>query len=88
MPRNLDRRVEAMFPVESDKLKEQIRQEVVGPALSDNSSSYRLDEGGIYTRRTPAAGETAYVAQTSILARRTASNVVAIATEPGAAAKT
>jgi polyphosphate kinase len=69
MPRNLDRRVEAMFPVESEKLREQIRQEVIGPTLADNSTAYEMDENGVYTRRTPAPGEAPFAAQAEVLAR-------------------
>jgi polyphosphate kinase len=69
MPRNLDRRVEAMFPVESEKLREQIRQEVIAPALADNSTAYQMDANGTYTRKRPAAGEPRYAAQSEILAR-------------------
>jgi polyphosphate kinase len=57
MPRNLHRRVEIMFPVESPGLREQIRQEVVGPALADNAFAYDMNAEGAYTRRAPQAGE-------------------------------
>ena len=70
MPRNLDRRVEALFPVEADKLREQIRLEVIAPALADNSSAYQLDNTGAYVRRAPGPGQPPLGAQTEILARR------------------
>ena len=57
MPRNLHRRVEIMFPVESPALREQIRQEVLGPALADNAFAYDMNAEGAYTRRAPQAGE-------------------------------
>ncbi len=57
MPRNLHRRVEIMFPVESPALREQIRQEVLGPALADNAFAYDMNAEGAYTRRVPQAGE-------------------------------
>jgi polyphosphate kinase len=79
MPRNLDRRVETMFPVESDKLREQIRQEVVEPALSDNFSAYAMDRDGVYTRRVPGRDEAPRNAQLEILARaRRPTNVAAV----------
>jgi polyphosphate kinase len=57
MPRNLHRRVEIMFPVESPALREQIRQEVVGPAMADNAFAFDMHAEGVYTRRVPQAGE-------------------------------
>ena len=57
MPRNLHRRVEIMFPVESPALREQIRQEVLGPALADNAFAFDMNAEGVYTRRVPQAGE-------------------------------
>jgi polyphosphate kinase len=57
MPRNLHRRVEIMFPVESPVLREQIRQEVLGPALADNAFAFDMNAEGAYARRIPQAGE-------------------------------
>ena len=55
MPRNLYRRVEVMFPVEDPRLRDQIRQEVVAPALSEFSQAYQMDSDGNYAR--PAVTE-------------------------------
>jgi polyphosphate kinase len=71
MPRNLDRRVEVLFPVENQKLREQIRQEVVAPVLSDNSWAYEMRADGSYHRRSPPAGEPARDAQSDMLERVT-----------------
>jgi polyphosphate kinase len=57
MPRNLDRRVEVMFPVESEKLRDQIRKEVLSPLRSESSRVYEMNAEGVYHRRTPAPGE-------------------------------
>jgi polyphosphate kinase len=57
MPRNLNRRVEVLFPVENDKLREQIRQEVVEPALSPAAHAYEMDATGAYTRPPLPAAE-------------------------------
>jgi len=57
MPRNLHRRVEIMFPVESPALREQIRQEVLAPALADNAFAYDMNADGAYVRRVPQPGE-------------------------------
>jgi polyphosphate kinase len=69
MPRNLNRRVEVMFPVEDPALREQIRQEVVAPAVADNSRAYQMDAAGNYTRRTPADDKPPRSAQADVLER-------------------
>ena len=56
MPRNLHRRVEIMFPVESPALREQIRQEVVEPALADNAFAYDMNADGSLRAPRPARG--------------------------------
>ena len=53
MPRNLDRRVEVLFPVESERLRERVRREVVEPFQLDDSRVYEMDADGAYHRRTP-----------------------------------
>jgi polyphosphate kinase len=50
MPRNFYRRVEVMFPIESEMLRAQIRREVVEPSLSDDVRHYVLRTNGEYER--------------------------------------
>jgi polyphosphate kinase len=69
MPRNLHRRVELMFPVESEPLREQIRQEAIEPALADNAFAYDMDADGNYRRRTPPEGERPRGAQVDVFDR-------------------
>jgi polyphosphate kinase len=69
MPRNFDRRVEVMFPVESEALREQIRAEVLEPALADSAAAYQMDAQGAYTRRTPSPGEVPRSAQAEVAER-------------------
>ncbi len=69
MPRNLHRRVEVMFPVQSEALREQIRQEVVQPALDDNAHAYDMNAEGEYICRTPPAGEPSRTAQAEVYER-------------------
>jgi polyphosphate kinase len=71
MPRNLHRRVEVMFPVQSEALRQQIRQEVLEPILADNAHAYDMGADGEYIRRTPAEGEPARGAQAEVLERVT-----------------
>ncbi len=69
MPRNLHRRVEVMFPVEAEALREQIRQEVMEPALSDNAHAYDMKADGEYVRRVPSPDETPRGAQAEVFDR-------------------
>jgi polyphosphate kinase len=68
MPRNLERRVELMFPVLQEDLKVQVR-EILGAYFRDNCQSWVLDSGGAWTRQAPAPGEEPFRAQTALLAR-------------------
>ena len=54
MSRNLDRRIEAMFPVEDPRLREMLRA-LLKFQLEDLDKARRLQAGGIYTRPAPAA---------------------------------
>jgi polyphosphate kinase len=69
MPRNLHRRVEILFPVDAEPLREQIRQEVIEPALADNAFAYDMDAEETYRRRTAPEGETPRGAQTEVFDR-------------------
>ena len=63
MPRNLHRRVEILFPVETESLREQIRREVIAPALLDNTRAYDMNVEGEYHRRSCGPNEPAHSAQ-------------------------
>ena len=52
MPRNLNRRVEAIVPVESPELVQDL-QEILGIMLSDNRQSWELQSDGSYIQRRP-----------------------------------
>jgi polyphosphate kinase len=69
MPRNLDRRVEVMFPVESEKLREQIRHEVIAPLRADRGCAYELDPQGEYQRRPLLEGKTHRRMQAEVMDR-------------------
>lgn len=49
MPRNLDRRVEILFPVENRQLKESVRH-ILDVQLSDNVKSRFLNKDGVYAK--------------------------------------
>ena len=57
MPRNLDRRVEILFPVEQPRWREAIAKDILGVSLSDNVQARRLRPDGTYERLQPADGE-------------------------------
>jgi len=56
MNRNLDRRVETVFPVDEPRARKRVRK-ILDAYLLDNAKSRVLDAEGTYTRLSPAAGE-------------------------------
>jgi len=63
MPRNLDRRVEVLFPVSSEAVRTRIRNECLLPLELDNQRVYEMNADGVYQRRRPAEGQAAIDAQ-------------------------
>ncbi|HVZ86905.1 MAG TPA: polyphosphate kinase 1 [Polyangia bacterium] len=53
MPRNFQRRVEVMFPIEDEGLRDRVLDEILGIALADNVKARRLGPDGSYTRVRP-----------------------------------
>jgi polyphosphate kinase len=58
MPRNLDRRVEQLFPVEDACLRNALRDHILGVHLKDNVQARRLLADGSYKRIRPKDGQT------------------------------
>jgi polyphosphate kinase len=56
MPRNLDRRVELLFPVESPEGRQKVLH-ALDAVFQDNVKARRLQPDGSYKRRRPAKGE-------------------------------
>ncbi|HEY2052196.1 MAG TPA: RNA degradosome polyphosphate kinase [Caulobacteraceae bacterium] len=50
MPRNLDRRVEAMIPIENPTVHQQVVQQILAANLRDEAQSWMLDAAGAYHR--------------------------------------
>jgi polyphosphate kinase len=63
MPRNFDRRVEVVFPVEDEALRMRITDEILPAYLADNVKARELRPDGTYERRHPAPGEPTQQAQ-------------------------
>ena len=57
MPRNLDRRVEQIFPVEDPRLKMALRDQILKTHLEDNVQSRQLLPSGEYERVHPVGNE-------------------------------
>jgi polyphosphate kinase len=54
MTRNIDRRVEVLFPVQDKQLIHRLRNEVLNTYLNDNLKSRRMMRDGTYERLAPS----------------------------------
>lgn len=68
MPRNLDRRIETLFPIEDPGLKQELI-EILDLSLADNVSARLLQADGSYVQLTPGKHEKAHDSQTEFMAR-------------------
>jgi len=70
MPRNLDRRVEVLFPVTDPLLLRQLRDDVLETYLRDNVLARRMRADGTYQRLVPMPGEAPVDSQARLMAAR------------------
>jgi polyphosphate kinase len=70
MPRNLDGRVETLFPVEDENLKIALRDEILAVHLADNAQCYQLGEDGQYQKVPVREGEALLSSQARLLERQ------------------
>jgi len=76
MPRNLERRVELMFPVEPKRIKKELI-ETLKLYFKDNVKSWRLFENGEYQRMSPQQGEKKFRVQEYLLRKSEEKNALA-----------
>ena len=67
MPRNLDHRVEVIFPIEDPQWREVVINEILGVGLRDNMQARRLLVDGTYEHVQPATGEVSLNSQQWLL---------------------
>ncbi|MEO8597052.1 MAG: polyphosphate kinase 1 [Candidatus Solibacter sp.] len=59
MPRNLNRRVEILFPVDDEELRRRVRDEILAVYLVDNVKARRMQPDGSYKRAGKSDGQVA-----------------------------
>ena len=69
MPRNLNRRVEVVFPVRDLKLIRHLRDDILSTYLSDTVKARRMQPNGSYSRSTIRAAQQALNSQESLIER-------------------
>jgi polyphosphate kinase len=63
MPRNLDHRVEVLFPVLDPGLRERIVRDILNIQLRDNVNAWRQEPGGQYERIVAAGADSRFDSQ-------------------------
>ena len=69
MPRNINRRVEVLFPIEGRQMIRKIRDEILDNYLRDNSKARVMFPDGHYELVQPAEGEKELIVQENFLSR-------------------
>ena len=67
MPRNINRRVEVLFPVEDPDLIRHVRDEILAVYLADTIKGRQMKTDGTYVRRVPSSGKRALNTQEWLL---------------------
>ncbi len=70
MPRNLNRRVEVIFPVEDSRMIRNIRNDILETYLVDNLKARLMQPDGSYLRSTPEKGQVQINTQEHLLSQR------------------
>jgi len=69
MERNLDRRVEAVFPIEDRGWAAEIRDEIIPAYWRDTTNAWELESDGTYRRIEPAPGESPFDVHSWLISR-------------------
>jgi polyphosphate kinase len=80
MPRNLDRRIELMFPVLQEDIRARLR-DALEAYFRDNTQARLLDSGGLWTLQHPGSGEAPFRVQEYLLSRAAAGSPETAPTE-------
>jgi polyphosphate kinase len=70
MPRNIDQRVEVLFPLDDPDMVRRIRDQVLAIYLADNAKARRMLPSGAYVRKRPGEGKKRIDAQEWLLEKR------------------
>jgi polyphosphate kinase len=70
MPRNIDHRVEVLFPLENPELIRYVRDEILAVYLADNVKARRLLPDGSYERIKPKGDQPIINSQTWLISHR------------------
>jgi polyphosphate kinase len=81
MPRNFERRVEVMFPVEAEELRKRIIDEIIPAYMSDNRRTRVLGADGTYSRAKPTTDQAPHRSQLELLTLAAAREAAALAEE-------
>jgi polyphosphate kinase len=68
MPRNLNRRVEILFPVQDAAIKARLREEILATYLADTVKARLMQADGTYQRVVPADGAEPLASQAALIA--------------------
>jgi polyphosphate kinase len=70
MPRNLDHRVEILFPLADEKIVARVRDELLKGYLADTANARRMLPDGSYVRKKPANAKLAFNCQEAWIPKR------------------
>ena len=69
MPRNLDRRVEVIFPLEDPEMIQHVKDQLLATYLADNVKAREMTSDGTYVRKHPARGSNPVSVQSVLIER-------------------